>query len=75
MIGMLWYDNSRETLTRKIERALDYYRDKFGEEPNTIAVNPTDALAGIPAISDIRIVPDRMVARNYMLIGVANDHD
>jgi hypothetical protein len=70
MIGMLWYDNDpKVTLVTKIQRALDYYRGKYGEQPTRVALSPADAAAGTPEIAGVKIVANRMVARNHMLIG------
>jgi hypothetical protein len=38
---MLWFDNDpRTTLSVKIQRAMDYYRKKFGRVPDLCLVNP-----------------------------------
>ncbi len=40
-IGMLWFDNNKQTnLTQKIERAVRYYREKYGRLPDLCYVNP-----------------------------------
>ena len=40
--GMLWFDNDPKTaLTAKIERAVDYYRHKYGRDPNLCLIHPT----------------------------------
>jgi hypothetical protein len=41
-VGMLWFDNDpRTALKSKIERAADYYRQKYGLNPDLCMVNPS----------------------------------
>lgn len=40
--GMLWLDaDARRTLDEKVERAVDYYRQKYGATPDLCLVNTT----------------------------------
>ena len=40
--GMLWFDNDPKTaLSAKIERAVDYYRHKYGRDPNLCLIHPS----------------------------------
>ena len=42
--GMLWFDNDPKTsLATKIERAVEYYRRKYGRDPNLCLVHPSMA--------------------------------
>ena len=55
--GMLWFDNDPKTaLAAKIERAADYYRHKYGRDPNLCLIHPSmlpkDDTMEIPAIED-----------------------
>jgi len=41
-VGMLWFDNDPHTsLLGKVQRAVEYYRRKYGREPNLCLVHPT----------------------------------
>jgi len=41
-IGMLWFDNDpRINLDGKIERAVAYYREKYGRNPTLCFVHPS----------------------------------
>ena len=41
-IGMLWFDNDSKTeLPVKIERAANYYNEKYGTKPNVCFVHPS----------------------------------
>lgn len=40
--GMLWFDNDPKTgLGAKIDRAVDYYRRKYGRDPNLCLLHPS----------------------------------
>ncbi len=40
-IGMLWFDNDKQTdLELKVKRAVTYYQKKYGQKPNICFVNP-----------------------------------
>jgi hypothetical protein len=39
--GMLWFDNDQNTtLSSKIERAAQYYKNKYGQTPDVCFVHP-----------------------------------
>ncbi len=41
-IGLLWFDNDPEVdLAGKVTRATQYYRVKYGEDPNLCFVHPS----------------------------------
>jgi hypothetical protein len=41
-IGMLWFDNDpKSNLEMKVERAVAYYRDKYGKVPTLCFVHPS----------------------------------
>jgi len=41
-IGMLWYDNDKNSeLNSKIQRAATYYQNKYGAIPNVCFVHPS----------------------------------
>ncbi len=43
-VGMLWFDNDPKTaLEAKIERAVNYYRKKYGRTPNLCLIHPSAA--------------------------------
>ncbi len=47
-VGMLWYDNDpRTALAAKVNRAADYYRQKYGRAADLCLVNPS-MLSGKP---------------------------
>lgn len=78
-IGMLWFDNDPKTeLTSKVERAADYYRNKYGRQPTLCFVHPS--MIG-PMINDnsepaslktagVEVRSTRSVLPNHFWIGV-----
>jgi hypothetical protein len=41
-VGMLWFDDDKRTeLAAKVERAADYYRQKYGLTPDLCLVHPS----------------------------------
>jgi hypothetical protein len=75
--GMLWFDNDPKTaLTAKIERAVDYYRHKYGRDPNLCLIHPSMLPADEtmdsqqPASGAVRIRPYRPVLPGHLWIGI-----
>lgn len=70
-IGMLWYDNDTQgDLTIRIERAIAYYREKYGDTPNLCFVHPCmleeKKLNGVT----IEVRTTRSVLPNHFWLGV-----
>ena len=83
--GMLWFDNDPKTaLTAKIERAVDYYRHKYGRDPNLCLIHPSmlpsqemaekeDPATGnpVPGLAQgVVIRPYRPVLPGHLWIGI-----
>lgn len=73
-IGMLWFDNDPRTTTdQKVARAADYYRTKYGKQPDLCYVNP----ASVPAstvdlmVGEIAVQSNKSIMRNHFWIGCA----
>jgi len=74
-IGMLWFDNDPKTvLTVKIERAVDYYKHKYGQVPNLCLVHPSalpEKRGDDKPISDtVAVRPYRPVLPGHLWIGI-----
>jgi hypothetical protein len=66
-IGMLWYDNDpKATLETKIQRAVDYYRKKYGAAPNLCFVNTKTEGEGPEGIEVRRT---HQVLKNHLWLG------
>ena len=69
--GMLWFDNDPKTaLAAKIEKAVDYYRQKYGRDPNLCLINPKALNGEKPEDGQITIRPYRPVLPGHLWIGV-----
>lgn len=74
--GMLWFDNDPKTaLAAKIERAAEYYRRKYGADPNLCLVNPAMLQTGGPSTvlrsaQGIAVRPWRPVLPGHLWIGI-----
>jgi hypothetical protein len=77
--GMLWFDNDPKTaLTAKIERAADYYRHKYGRDPNLCLIHPSmldhaNPDTGKPVLSvaeGVMVRPYRPVLPGHLWIGI-----
>jgi len=77
--GMLWFDNDPKTaLTAKIERAADYYRRKYGRDPNLCLIHPSmlenpaseSGADKQPQAGKVTVRPYRPVLPGHLWIGV-----
>lgn len=66
--GMLWFDNSKDDLLTKINRAADYYQQKYGQRPTECYVHPVMMSSTILA-TDINIHTSRQVLPNHLWMG------
>jgi hypothetical protein len=63
--GMLWFDNDPKTaLDTKIERAADYYRHKYGRDPNLCLIHPS-MLPSNEKMQDEKPVTGKVMVRPY----------
>jgi len=85
-VGMLWFDNDqRIALEKKVERAVEYYQEKYGQVPTLCIVHPsmlTTIMAiqnkGISATSPpekyfaagVEVRTNRSILPNHFWIGV-----
>lgn len=68
--GMLWFDNDPKTaLTVKVERAANYYRQKYGRAPDLCLVHPSAADKEIMA-GKIIVRPYRPVLPGHFWLGM-----
>jgi hypothetical protein len=74
-IGMLWYDgDAKRELKEKISRAMDYYRQKYGAQPNVCYVNPALLAEGKDALTmGVQLRPSRTVLRDHFWLGISQN--
>ena len=73
--GMLWFDNDPKTaLTAKIEKAVNYYRHKYGRDPNLCLIYPSMMENEQPDTGKVAVRPYRPVLPGHLWIGVEEKH-
>ncbi len=72
--GMLWFDDSSITLESKIRQAAEYYRKKYGRQPDLCLVHPN-------MLKDTKIEEGKITVRAYrpvlpghIWVGVEDNH-
>lgn len=70
---MLWFDNSNALLSIKIQKAIKYYQDKYGKEPNLVLVHPS-VLEKKEILGTITVRPYRPVLPNHIWVGIEDEH-
>jgi hypothetical protein len=68
IIGMLWFDNSKEPLEDKVIKAADYYQKKHGRTANTCYINKADGQEG--RIAGVELRTSDQVMRSHFWMGV-----
>lgn len=74
--GMLWFDNSKTTLSAKIEKAVEYYTKKYERTPNLVMVHPSmipvdqTLKAGTLQMGNLTVRPYRPVLPGHIWIGI-----
>jgi hypothetical protein len=70
-IGMLWFDNDKQSdLFSKVNRAAEYYRRKYGEEPNLCFVHPSMLPEKESDVGKIAVCSNSSVLPHHFWIGV-----
>ena len=67
--GLLWFDNSQLALDKKVQKAVDYYKKKYGRTPDLCLVHPSMMVEGIK-IDGLTVRPYRPVLPGHLWIGV-----
>jgi hypothetical protein len=79
-VGMLWYDNTPNvSLKLRIEKAVDYYRRKYHQEPNLCLIHPSmlegekaraKGNADLPQVGSMTVRPYGPVLPGHLWIGI-----
>ena len=70
-IGMLWFDNdSKNDLSSKVKKAADYYRSKYGQDPNLCYVHPSMIPEESVKTGKISVCSNHTIIPNHFWIGV-----
>jgi hypothetical protein len=69
--GMLWFDNDpKSELTVKIQRAADYYRNKYGETPDLCFVHPSMLGESKTNAGKIEVRANRSIMPHHFWLGL-----
>jgi hypothetical protein len=69
-VGMLWLDNdAKRPFDEKVERATEYYEQKYGRLPELCLVNP-GMLAQKKQVGRVEVQPLRTVLLHHFWLGM-----
>ena len=66
---MLWQFDMKQDLSKEIQKALDYYKQKNGNPPSIIMLNPKWKEVKLPEDMNVVVKSYRPVLSNLMLLG------
>ncbi len=70
-VGMLWFDKDADAgVADRVSKAAEYYRKKYGKQPNICYVNPRLMDQEKMQIDQIQVKPSLTIQPNYFWIGV-----
>jgi hypothetical protein len=74
-VGMLWFDDSPKSISDRVKRAVEFYSEKYGQQPTLCLVNPEmlDAEEGV--IAGIQIRRARLIMPGHFWIGIDDNAD
>ena len=71
-IGMLWLDaDAKRPFPEKVQRAVDYYQQKYGRLPDICHVNP-EMLGKSMKVGEIKVEPLKSVLPHHFWLGQQN---
>ncbi|MAT98724.1 MAG: hypothetical protein CL608_16400 [Anaerolineaceae bacterium] len=69
-VGMLWLDDDRKrSLDEKVNRAVEYYREKYGRMPEMCLVN-TGMLAEETQVGKVSVQPFANILPHHFWLGM-----
>ena len=70
--GMLWLDaDARRTLDEKVQRAVEYYRQKYGSTPDLCLVNTATFPEEERSVGDVKVQRARTVLPHHFWVGLS----
>lgn len=70
--GMLWLDaDARRTFDEKVQRAVDYYRQKYGSSPDLCLVNTATFSEEEKKVGTVMVQRTRTVLPHHFWVGVS----
>jgi hypothetical protein len=77
--GLLWFDDSKESLEVKVKKAVEYYFNKYHRHPNLCLVHPSSMDGNWPqnivemAGSTVTVRAYRPVLPGHLWIGIEEE--
>ncbi len=72
--GMLWFDNDPRTdLQAKINKAVRYYQNKYGQIPNLCFVHPSMLTEKNSKPSGLEVRSSNKVLPHHLWLGIRNN--
>jgi hypothetical protein len=71
MIGMLWLGESRLSLEENVQKAADYYIQKYGRRPAWCFANPKE-VAGETRVGGMTVKPMVTILPRHLWLGVGS---
>jgi len=69
--GMLWFDNDPRTdLITKLAQAADYFKRKYGYQPDVCFIHPTLASKMTDMPAGLAVKASQMIRPNYFWLGI-----
>ena len=68
--GLLWFDNSQDPFAIKLQKAVDYYKKKYGRLPDLCLVHPKMLDGQDVNIEGLTVRPYRPVLPGHIWIGI-----
>ncbi|GJM39844.1 MAG: hypothetical protein DHS20C20_01260 [Ardenticatenaceae bacterium] len=69
-VGMLWLDDDRSrSFDEKVNRAVDYYQEKYGRMPELCLVNKT-MLSEEKKVGKVSVQPKKAVLPHHFWLGM-----
>lgn len=72
-IGMLWFDDSSNSLADKVARALAHYENKYGRKATLCLVHPETLNGGEEIVGGVEMRSARSVMPHHYWIGVEEE--
>jgi hypothetical protein len=70
--GMLWLDaDARRTFEEKVQRAVDYYREKYGTTPDLCLVNTASFTEEEKSVGKVIVQCTRTVLPHHFWVGLS----
>ena len=74
-VGMLWFDDSPKSISDRVKRAVDFYAEKYGQQPTLCLVNPKMLEAEEGVIAGIQVRRARLIMPGHFWIGIDDKAD